>query len=138
MRIVPVIERLKAECPVLSGRVDWPQSTLATGDLSDTPAAWVWWAVIDGDPSRPIPVRQRLNTIIQVLVVAQGVTLDGTSEPLADAIDQINRALIGWIPGDAALAPLQFVNAEIDDIVGDLYRVNLYYKTNHYHDSVNN
>ena len=99
LRAQEVIDRLKAQAPILGNRVYHVRRiTEIESPSEDTPVAFVVSRppqYQENDSLGPLvnqPKRRRFAVIVQ----AQA-PLD-SSEPLIDAVDEIDSALIGWEP----------------------------------------
>lgn len=129
MRILPVIDRIQSACPIYL-TVDVPNSLDMVDEASDTPAAFAFWVP---SPSvqldRSMVTAQKIYQRLQVMTVALAV--DGVTEPLADAREQLLAALIGWQP-TAAHAPMTHEEVAVHDIRGGLYWVRDVFQTHIY------
>ena len=92
-----IIDRLVAEAPILGGRVyHVRQINEVEAPADDTPVAFVvsrppQYQDSDGAGALVSQPKQR-----RFAVILQGQAPLGTSEPLVDAVDEIDAALIGW------------------------------------------
>ena len=98
MRILPIIARLKDQCPLLDGRVEPAQSLTALSDEEmqyDLPIAFVYAGKETASDSDVINAVSQLSPrSFSILIAAKNS--DGESEPLEDIRDQIKTALLGY------------------------------------------
>lgn len=117
MRILPVINRLKAQCALLANRVEPAQSlnSLSDDEIGDgLPIAFVYSGKEVGMESELInKISQRVPQRFCIIIAAANT--DGVDEPLEDVRDQIKAALTGWSP-DAAHDPVEFVDGDVLDV----------------------
>jgi hypothetical protein len=117
MRILPIINRLKAECPLLANRVEVAQSLTSLSDdeiNTGLPIAFIYSKKENATASELInKTSQRVHKRFCVIIAAENS--DGVSEPLEDVRDQIRAALTGWQP-DVTHDPCEFVDGEVLDV----------------------
>lgn len=117
MRIIPVINRLKAQCALLNNHVEPAQSLNSLSDdeiTSGLPIAFVYSGKEVGMESNLInKTSQRVPKRFCIIIAA--ANSDGINEPLEDVRDQIKAALTGWSP-DSTHDPVEFVDGDVLDI----------------------
>lgn len=119
MRVRPIIEQLRAECPLLGGRV-FGAAKLAVAEPQSivTPCAFVVPMSEVGGTQRQVGGYLQEVTAKFGIVIAVTNYYDETgeeaNEELADVREEISQALCGWqIPW--ASFPCEFVDGKIVD-----------------------
>lgn len=100
MRVIPLIAHLKANVPLLNGRVE-PTTSLMGPDYDeldeDLPICFVH-ALEDEDKKNQTmgAVEQEELTRFRLIYVAKNIDLDAEIDPMEDLRDQVKAALLGW------------------------------------------
>lgn len=125
MRILPIIDFIAQTCDRYQ-RVSTPVSLEPIDELSDIPAAFVYW-INETTTTRDVTkTSQKRVLTFGVMTVAQMPAAN--AEPLEDVREQLIDALLGWAPS-AEYSPITHSNAEIMDIRGDIIWVRDYFTT---------
>lgn len=100
MRILPIINRLKAEVPLLNGRVEVATSVVALPDnevKEDLPIAFVYCHTESpgGEPDNE--GEQVVTKTFTVLIAGRNINSNADEEPLEELREQIKAALRGWV-----------------------------------------
>ena len=117
-----IVDRLKAQCPVLSNRVSIARS-LTNPDPVTLPEAWVYRWNARVTPN--VTINKITQTRFQEIVVQVAIELEDETEGVdhyETVRDEIETALIGFIP-DGLEQPLMAVRDEIEHIA-EGYTVN--------------
>lgn len=94
-----VIDRLKAEAPILGDRVyHVRQINEVQAPADDTPVAFVVTRPPTYQDSDGLGALVNQPKRRRFAVILQGQAPLGSSEPLVDAVDEIDAALVGWSP----------------------------------------
>lgn len=115
MRVIPVINQIKAQCPTFSNRVDKARSLEALPDSEITgnlPRAFVYSSDEDS-PGRltndgAYQEAQRVN----IILVSENIDVDANDEPLEDLKTELRAALNGFEP-DLVSNPLAWTNGRV-------------------------
>lgn len=117
MRILPIISRLSAQCPLLVSRVEPAKSLMALSDeevQNAIPVAFVYPIKEEATRSQTVGVTmQRMPRQFGVIIAS--ANSDGVDEPLEDVRDQVRSALTGWWP-DSAHEPIEYVSGEVIEV----------------------
>lgn len=135
MKTKPVIDRIKTECPLYKA-AGFPTSLEPVDEMAATPAAFAHWDSEGSLPRNVIITSQKRTITFAVLSVAQLISVDGLSEPIEDAREQLIDKIVGWKPADN-LEPATHAGAEVIDIRGDMIWVKDYFQATKYHRSTN-
>jgi hypothetical protein len=118
MRIIPIIDQLKANVPLLENRVAPALSLHAlAADEIDTglPLCYVHPLVEKATPNEEIgSITQALTQRFTLLYAVENVDVDEGAEALEDLRDQVFAALLNFRP--EGYGPIEFVEGEILDI----------------------
>ncbi len=117
MRILPIISRLKTQCPLLLNRVEPAQSLQA---LSDDEISYELPMVFVYAGKETATENQLINATSQALYSRFHVVIAATNsteslEPIEDIREQIRAAFDDWQPS-ANLAPVTFVEGDVIEI----------------------
>lgn len=115
MKVIPVINQLKAECPSFDSRVEPAQSLEALPDdevKNSLPMAFVYSADEDSPGNEVFGDEARINQRFGVIIVCRNIDLDAGSEPLEDLRQEVRAALAGYQP-TAFNKPVTWVNGRI-------------------------
>jgi hypothetical protein len=94
MNLLPIIERLRAECPEIA--IEPPSQVLAL-DRQDYPAATVLLLGDDAEANATLPgVRQEVRARVRIAIAARMAVPELDSDPLEEARASVRAALLGY------------------------------------------
>lgn len=101
MRLIPIINQIKANCSSFDGRVEPAQSleVLPDDDVKNSlPMAFVYSSDEDSPGIEAFDDDYRTNQRFSVILVARNIDIDELAEPLEDLRDELKSALFGFQP----------------------------------------
>jgi len=100
MRLLPIIDLLKAQCPLLEGRVSFVDDLMDVNEMDvpeNVPQAWLGYiGSVSGKNSRLKGVLQESECNFVILIAAPGS--DANGEPLVDILQEIEQAIFNRVP----------------------------------------
>lgn len=98
MRILPIVQFLKDNVPLLDGHVEQAKSLTALTDIeikNDLPIAFVYSSNENSTGAGSFDSSYKISTDFTVVVASRPINADDDSDPLEDLRDQIKQALVG-------------------------------------------
>lgn len=98
MRILPIVQFLKDNVPMLEGRVEQAKALTALTDIeikNDLPMAFVYPSNESSTGADTFSATYKVSTAFTVVIASRPVNEDEDSEPLEEVRDQIMQALVG-------------------------------------------
>lgn len=135
MYVLPFINRVKTQCPIFQGRVKLPDAMVLIKGASDTPSLFGYWHKKPAHEMSRSHTKQQCTDVFKALVIAESVNQAGTAEPMADALKELDNALIGWSPADG-YSPVVRVDAEVINMNQYIFWVEVLYETRYYHTAI--
>jgi hypothetical protein len=117
LRLLPIIERLKANCPLLNGNVEFAPNLLAPDDVeiaNGLPMVWVYADQEAGGKNNSLGGQSQMKHGRFVLMIFAEASSDA-SEPLEDLREQIDLVLGGSKNG-VKNGPARFVIGELKNL----------------------
>lgn len=117
MRLLPIINQLKAEVTLLHGNVEPAKSLVALPDNevdNDLPICFVYTLEESSSENEVIGgVSQQAGKTFAVMYACQSAS--GDDEPLEDLRDAVKAALVGWSSDPDNISPISYERGKILD-----------------------
>ena len=117
MRLIPIMNQLKAEVALLQGNVEPAKSLVALPDNevdNDLPICFVYTKEETSEANEQVNgVLQQAGKTFAVMYACQAASDE--SEPLEDLRDAVKAALMGWSPDPDNISPISYEKGNILD-----------------------